>query len=226
MKLKRKEHPPASPRERRKASTRRELVLAGRRLLSSEGLYESRIEDITKHAGIAKGTLYLYFRSKEELAVAVVASGFEELREHVSARLEGKREPEEAAEAIFASHVEFFADHPDLMRIFHQVRGLVKFDRPQWRPLRVCLRGHLEFLTRQLARGEASSWPARRRRDLAVFLFGCASGACSVLVSAYPDARLRAWGLAWSAPLARAAAGAAARAPLGGPRSRARRPVR
>ena len=54
-------------RARKRISTRRELVLAGRRLFSQEGIYESRIEDITKHAGIAKGTLYLHFRSKEDL---------------------------------------------------------------------------------------------------------------------------------------------------------------
>lgn len=174
-------------------------------MLSTEGLYAFRIEDITKHAGIAKGTLYLYFRSKEDLVLAVVSDGFDELRRYVSARLGSRHDPEEVAAGIVASHVEFFAEHPDLMRIFHQVRGLLKFNRPQWRPLRACLRAHLEFLSRALAQGEARSWSPHRRLDMAVFLFGAASGMCSVLVSADPKARMRSWGLSWSGPLGRAA---------------------
>lgn len=196
-------------RDRRRSLTRRELVFAGRKLFSQEGLYDSRIEDITNHAGIAKGTLYLYFRSKEDLVLAVVTSGFEELRGYISARLDGCRNLQEAAAAVFAAHVEFFEENQDLMRIFHQVRGVLKFDRPRWRPLRTQLRLHIEFLAGRLARGEARSWSLARRREVAVFLFGCASGTSSVLVSTYPEsARLERWHERWSDPVARAATAA------------------
>ena len=189
----------------RRESTRRELVRAGRRLLSEEGLYEFRVEDLTKHAGIAKGTLYLHFRSKEELVLAVVTSGFEELRQYVTARLGSRPDSEGIAAAIFASHVEFFAENLDLMRIFHQVRGALKFTQPRWRPLRACLRAHLEFLSHRLDREDGGSLPLRKRKDLAIFLFGCASGTCSALVSAFPEVPLRSWGLPWSGPLGGAA---------------------
>ena len=46
---------PRGRREHRKRVTRRELLVAGRKLFGDEGLYESRIEDLTRHAGIAKG---------------------------------------------------------------------------------------------------------------------------------------------------------------------------
>lgn len=192
-------------RERKRISTRRELVFAGRKLFSQEGIYDSRIEDITKHAGIAKGTLYLHFRNKEDLVLAVVSSGFEELRSYVASRLEGCRTVPEVGAAVFAAHMAFFEGNPDLMRIFHQVRGVLKFDRPRWRPLRTQLRLHLEFLAQRLAVGEARSWSLARRRELAVFLFGCASGTSSVLVSTYPEsARLGRWCESWSDPIARA----------------------
>jgi AcrR family transcriptional regulator len=196
----------AGLRERKRLSTRRELVQAGRALFSREGIYDSRIEDITKHAGIAKGTLYLHFRSKEDLVLAVVTSGFEQLRSHVDERLRGSATLRDVAAAIFSAHVEFFERNADLMRIFHQVRGVLKFDRPRWRPLRTQLRLHVEFLAERLARGEARSWSLARRRELAVFLFGCASGTSSVLVSTYAEsARLGRWQERWSDPVARAA---------------------
>jgi len=186
-------------RERQRSTTRRELVLAGRQLFSKEGIYESRIEDITRHAGIAKGTLYLHFRSKEDLVFAVVSAGFAELRAYVADRVAAGRSLKDAASAIFQAHVGFFEENQDMMRIFHQARGVLKFERPRWRPLRTQLRLHIEFLAQLLAQGEARSWTAARRRELAVFLFGCASGGASVLVSTYPEsARLRAWSERWS----------------------------
>lgn len=199
----------AGLRERRRLSNRRELVQAGRALLSREGIHDSRIEDITNHDGIAKGTLYLHFRSKEDLVLAVVTSGFEQLRSHVEERLRGSATLRDVAAAIFSAHLEFFEQNADLMRNFHQVRGMLKFDRPRWRPLRTQLRLHVEFLAERLARGEARYWSLARRRELAVFLFGCASGTSSVLVSTYPEsARLERWQERWSDPLARAVASA------------------
>lgn len=212
-------------REQKRSSTRRELLLAGRKLFSEEGLYDSRIEDIAEHAGIAKGTLYLYFRSKEDLVKAVVSDGFEKLRDHVDARMKGQRSLKGAASAVFSAHLGFFEESPDLLRIFHQVRGVLKFDKLRWRPLRTQLRLHLEFLAQRLAQGEARSWTLARRRELAVFLFGCASGTSSVLVSTYPEsARLRSWSERWSDPIASSvvvASGALTRA-----RSRQRRRAR
>lgn len=209
--------PPAvGRREQKRLSTRRELLLAARKWFSQEGLYDSRVEDITEQAGIAKGTLYLYFRSKEDLVKAVVSEGFAGLRTHIEARLTGQSDLEHAASAAFSAHVEFFAENPDLMRIFHQVRGVLQFDRPRWRPLRTELRQHVDFLAHQLAVGDARSWTLPRRRDLAVFLFGCASGSTSVLVATYPaSARLRSWEARWSKRIGRAVAEARALPPRG-----------
>lgn len=181
--------PALERRQEKKSSTRREIVLAGRRLFSREGIYESRIEDITRDAGIAKGTLYLYYRSKEELLTAVVQHGFDEMKAWVRQRLEGKITLEEVSEELFRAHVLFFFENPDLLRILHQVRGLLKFARTRWPSLRACLRLYVEFLATCLARGEMRAWSLGRRRELATFLFGSASGVSSMRVSIFPDSK-------------------------------------
>lgn len=184
---------PAPPRlgrrMERKVLTRQELLLAGRRLFSEKGLYESRVEDLTRIAGIAKGTLYLYFRDKEDLIQAVVTAGFELLQQRVRERTDGARTPSDVVSRIVAAHLEFFVENPDLMRIFHQARGMLKFDRPRWRPLRVPLLEHLESLARLL--GQAPSLARLspgERLDLAIQLFGVVSGVSSVRVAANPGA--------------------------------------
>ncbi len=78
--------PVESRRESRKRETRARLLAAGRRLFGDEGLYDSRIEDLTTVAGIAKGTIYGYFEDKQALVHAVVAAALAELLAHVHAR--------------------------------------------------------------------------------------------------------------------------------------------
>ncbi|MBI3843741.1 MAG: TetR/AcrR family transcriptional regulator [Planctomycetes bacterium] len=180
-------------RELRKIVTRKDLLTAGRKLFGEKGLYESRIEDITRRAGIAKGTLYRYYRNKEELVLAVVSQGFDDLAMRVESALDGVRTRRSAVRLIVEAHIAFFQENPDLMRVFHQMRGMLKFNRPEWRPLRRALVTHLDRVDGWL--GRAESKPSRKRTNqhgLACFLFGGISGIASVLVASDPQANLRA----------------------------------
>lgn len=63
---------PSIPRQRRKAARPQELLAAGLSLFVRKGLAATRIEDVAREAGVSKGTLYLYYASKDELFKAVV----------------------------------------------------------------------------------------------------------------------------------------------------------
>lgn len=186
----------AGSRERRKFATRSELIQAGRRLFSEKGLYESRIEDLTTEAGIAKGTLYTYFSDKDELIRAVAASGFDELEACVARRVRRARSDEEVALQAIGAHLQFFAANPDLMRVLHQVRGMLKFDRPEWRPLRETMNRYLDSLGRILSTAPAiARLPVRDRLELARLVFGAISGVTSVEITSRPGAVRRPAGM-------------------------------
>jgi len=59
-------------REARKAQRRADIVDAALRVFSRDGFAGSKIDAVADEAGISKGTLYLYFESKEELFKAMV----------------------------------------------------------------------------------------------------------------------------------------------------------
>ncbi|MCY1668165.1 TetR/AcrR family transcriptional regulator [Rhizobium sp. SL86] len=59
-------------RQRRKEARPSEIIDAGLSLFSEHGFAGTRLEDVAKRAGIAKGTVYLYFPSKEALFEAAV----------------------------------------------------------------------------------------------------------------------------------------------------------
>jgi AcrR family transcriptional regulator len=66
------ENPGAPIRQRRKAERPQELLDAALTVFVEKGLRATRMEDVAKLAGVSKGTLYLYYSSKEELFKAVV----------------------------------------------------------------------------------------------------------------------------------------------------------
>ena len=68
---------PANPllRKRRKEARPSELTAAALELFVEKGYAATRLEDVAARAGVSKGTLYLYFDSKEALFKAVIQEG-------------------------------------------------------------------------------------------------------------------------------------------------------
>lgn len=64
--------PTRPPRQRRKDARPQELIEAALQLFSQQGFAGTKIDDIAKSAGVAKGTVYLYFATKEALFEAAV----------------------------------------------------------------------------------------------------------------------------------------------------------
>jgi len=60
--------------------TRERLIRAAESVFGDVGFYDTRISEITREAGVASGTFYLYFSSKEQLFRAVLASLNHDLR--------------------------------------------------------------------------------------------------------------------------------------------------
>lgn len=81
---------PRQPRQRRKQTRPQELLDAALALFVEKGFAATRAEEVASAAGVSKGTLYLYYPSKEELFKAVIrqnlgsliAEGMEALSQH------------------------------------------------------------------------------------------------------------------------------------------------
>jgi AcrR family transcriptional regulator len=71
----------AAPRQRRKDARPAELIDAALALFVEKGFANTRAEEVAARAGVSKGTLYLYYASKEDLLKAVI-------RERLSAEIE------------------------------------------------------------------------------------------------------------------------------------------
>ncbi|WP_253946264.1 TetR/AcrR family transcriptional regulator [Niveibacterium sp. COAC-50] len=81
---------PSEPlRQRRKQARPSELSAAALELFVEKGFAATRLDEIAARAGVSKGTLYLYFDSKEALFTAVIRDGILPLIESAEAQLSG-----------------------------------------------------------------------------------------------------------------------------------------
>jgi AcrR family transcriptional regulator len=77
--------PPAAPpqRQRRKEARPSEIVAAALQVFAEKGFGEARMEEVARRAGVSKGTVFVYFPTKQDLfravAQTVVAGNFERL---------------------------------------------------------------------------------------------------------------------------------------------------
>lgn len=84
------------PTEQRRA----EILEAALKLYSSKGFHETTMEEVAQAAGVAKGTVYLYFQSKEHLLLALKRDFMQGLTEAVADIVAGAIENLEAGKAI------------------------------------------------------------------------------------------------------------------------------
>lgn len=79
---------PRATHQRRKQARPQELLAAALQLFAEKGFKATRSEEVAARAGVSKGTLYLYYPSKEELFKAVVRTRLSALIEQGRQRAE------------------------------------------------------------------------------------------------------------------------------------------
>lgn len=76
----------AAPRFRRRPEARRDEILdAAQRLFTRDGLAQTTVAEIATGAGVAKGSVYRYFRNKDALLSALKDRFFEQMMQRITA---------------------------------------------------------------------------------------------------------------------------------------------
>ena len=91
-----------------KQAKRADIVRAAADVFSKTGYHESKMQDIAGAADIGKGTIYEYFRTKEELFFAVYDAWMSEYEQVVQQRVASANDPISKVDAIRDSAVEFY----------------------------------------------------------------------------------------------------------------------
>lgn len=110
-------------------SDKREAILrAAIKVFASKGYFNSKVADIAKEAGIADGTVYLYFKSKDEILRSFFNRAMEDFIGEGRRQLAEINTPEEKLRRIAQLHLEQLGGDRDLAIVFQvELRGSTKF---------------------------------------------------------------------------------------------------
>lgn len=106
-------------KEREKEHRREEILNAAHRVFFQKGLQAATMDEIAEAAELSKGTLYLYYKSKEDLYLAVMVRGIETLREMFMQATATDRPTVEQVRNLAGAYFEFFEKQRNYFRMFN-----------------------------------------------------------------------------------------------------------
>ena len=152
----------ASSKARKQVLTdfrRHEIIAAALKTFGSKGFAATRAEDIAAQAGIAKGTLYLYFGSKEDIYVAAVQHAMDQLNERVCGRLQSAEGIRQRITAFITARLEFWLEQKSLYRLLLTIGREPQHRKQTNAVLRASKQSMIVLLEEAVAAGELNPQP-------------------------------------------------------------------
>jgi AcrR family transcriptional regulator len=115
----------AERRAREKAQRRREILDAARLEFFERGFHAPTVDDVAARAQVSKGTIYLYFVSKEEILAHLLLEGLDLLLHEMQTATDGQAGPSPEADlrALALAYLDFCQSNPSYFRL------IMAFDR-------------------------------------------------------------------------------------------------
>lgn len=118
-----------SPGSQRPAGDKRERILdAAERVFARFGFYHARVAEIAREAGVADGTIYLYFKSKDDVLISLFESRMERVNRDLVAAIEGETTAEGRLQAFIRAYTLMISENPQVAEVLTiELRQSTKF---------------------------------------------------------------------------------------------------
>ncbi len=98
----------------RESDKPQQIIDAAIRVFARNGYYNSRVSDIAREAGIASGTIYLYFKTKDDILVTLFRQKMAEWVALVRKEIAGEQDPIAKIRQIVRLHFHVIEANPEL----------------------------------------------------------------------------------------------------------------
>jgi TetR/AcrR family fatty acid metabolism transcriptional regulator len=145
-------HSSESPRP---AGDKRERILdAAERVFARRGFYNARVAEIAREAGVADGTIYLYFKNKDDLLISLFESRMERVNAALAAAMTGAADARSKLEAFLRAYTDMVRSHPNVAEVLTvELRQSSKFMKEYANPR---FGDFLKLLSSVIAEGQRS----------------------------------------------------------------------
>jgi TetR/AcrR family fatty acid metabolism transcriptional regulator len=101
----------------KKEAGRRKILKAAEKLFAKGGFHGTEVSEIARLAGVAKGTVYNHFDTKEEILVSVIEEGLDELDEMMKSGIVQSENPLEQIKSGLEIYCKFLENHKPIFKI-------------------------------------------------------------------------------------------------------------
>ena len=92
------------------------------RVIARKGMAAATMQEIAEEAGVAKGTIYLYFRDRDELVEKTFETAMEKLFVQIDEALDRDVSFEDKLRAVMSAQLAFFAQNREFFRLYLSLR--------------------------------------------------------------------------------------------------------
>ncbi len=112
------------------------ILNAAVKVFARQGFHHSRIADIAEEAGVASGTIYLYFRNKDDVLISVFEESLDHVIREIKAELDKLSSPEDKLSRVIDLHLKMLKEHRDIAEVLQvELRQSHKFMK-EYEPVR------------------------------------------------------------------------------------------
>ncbi|SEM84740.1 TetR/AcrR family transcriptional regulator [Lihuaxuella thermophila] len=149
------------------------IFQAAVQVFAESGFDQAKMDDIAQAAGVAKGTIYYHFKSKEELFVGLMNEGMKRLIDCARRSIAVHDSPAEQLKALLHAHVHFFIQNEKLAKLVLNEAFGTKERQQQFRAK---IREYLNLIQEILQKGmETGEFQLEHPQETASAVFGAAS---------------------------------------------------
>ncbi len=114
-----------SRKEQEKLARKKDILDTAAVLFSEKDFHEVTVDEIAGRVGLYKGTIYLYFKNKDDIFFTIVKEKTQTLFSRLKSAMEGDTTYLERLEKVIRSYLLFFEEHKSFFKIVHSEKSRI-----------------------------------------------------------------------------------------------------
>lgn len=116
------------PLKEKKPEKYRKILNAAVRVFAKKGFYHARVSEIAREAGVADGTIYLYFQNKDDILISLFEEGMNRVIQDVRSQIDEVDDPLEKIRRFARAHLALIESNKEMAEIIQvELRQSTKF---------------------------------------------------------------------------------------------------
>jgi len=103
--------------EKKKNDKHEKIINAATRIFARKGFFQAKISDIAREAGVADGTIYLYFDNKDDILISLFEEQMKAVLDNMIGKLSGETDPVRKLQQFALTHLSLIEENKSVAEI-------------------------------------------------------------------------------------------------------------